>query len=263
MALVSGLQYLEKFKGSVSAKDNQAAQSALAQLKGIMMDLDSLPPMCMESANAAAERKFAREVYEYAAILSINMEDKESFQRYIASLRPYYTTMKSDDGSELTYTVVGLSLLYLLVENRLADFHCELELLTEQEKSHPALTFCTQLDKHLVVGSYDQVLVAAAHPPVPQYSFFLTSLLETVRVNIGDCISAAYTNITLAAATQMLMFNKNQETKDFVADFYPDWTIEKDVIYPTGAKAAKSDEIPSLRLISQNLSYATEMERIV
>ena len=59
-----------------------------------MMDLDSLPPMCIESANAAAERKFAREVYEYAAILSINMEDKESFQRYIASLRPYYTTMK-------------------------------------------------------------------------------------------------------------------------------------------------------------------------
>ena len=35
-----------------------------------------------------------------------------------------------------------------------------------------------------------QVLVAAANPPVKYYSFFLTSLLETVRINIGT--AAAY-----------------------------------------------------------------------
>jgi hypothetical protein len=30
-----------------------------------------------------------------------------------------------------------------------------------------------------------------------------------------------------------------------------------------GARGGKAEEIPSLKLISQNLSYATELERIV
>lgn len=139
----------------------------------------------------------------------------------------------------------------------------QLELLTERERAHPAVTFCTQLDKHLVMGSYDQVLVAAAHPPIPQYAYFLKSLLETVRINIGDCVAAAYNSITLAAATQILMFDKQAETLEFIQDFFPTWTISDDVILPTGEALTKSDEIPSLKLITQNLSYAIEMERIV
>jgi hypothetical protein len=74
----------------------------------------------------------------------------------------------------------------------------------------PAITFCTQLDKHLVVGSYDQVLVAAANPPVKFYSYFLTSLLETVRINIGECVSSAYDSLTLVAATKILMFENKE-----------------------------------------------------
>ncbi len=102
----------------------------------------------------------------------------------------------------------------------------------------PTVTFCTLLDQHLVVGSYDQVrllfsfpflvetekknltivnfpfqvLVAAANPPTKYFSFFLTSLLETVRINIGECAAAAYTTLTLAAATKILMFD-NQEVR--------------------------------------------------
>ena len=122
--------------------------------------------------------------------------------------------------------VLGLNLLYLLVENRLADFHCEvsyllstlffyflipflkLELLSSNSRNHPAIVFCTQLEKHLVVGSYDSILTAAANPPVAFYSFFLVSLMETVRSNIGECLSAAYTSIEVDSATRLLMFNQ-------------------------------------------------------
>lgn len=52
--------------------------------------------------------------------------------------------------------------------------------------------------------------MAAANPPTKYFSFFLTSLLETVRINIGECAAAAYTTLTLAAATKILMFD-NQE----------------------------------------------------
>ena len=82
-------------------------------------------------------------------------------------------------------------MLFLLVENRLADFHAELELMTEEEQQQPAISFCTQLDRHLMVGSYKEVMVEAASPPFNHYTFFLRSLLETVRVNIIECMNAA------------------------------------------------------------------------
>jgi hypothetical protein len=54
------------------------------------------------------------------------------------------------------------------------------------------------------------VLAAAAHPPVPQFVFFLNSLLETVRLNIGDCVGSAYQHLQLSSATKILMFDNDQ-----------------------------------------------------
>jgi hypothetical protein len=54
------------------------------------------------------------------------------------------------------------------------------------------------------------VLASAAHPPTKYYNFFLTSLLETVRINIGECAAAAYTQLSIAAATQLLMFDNRE-----------------------------------------------------
>jgi hypothetical protein len=50
-------------------------------------------------------------------------------------------------------------------------------------------------------------MAAAALPPVEYYNFFLKSLLETVRINIGECAAASYSTLTVTAATQVLMFN--------------------------------------------------------
>jgi hypothetical protein len=128
----------------------------------LLLDCDSLPP-----SHGAAEQAIAKETLEYAVILSIKCGDKFSFQRYLSSLRPYYTaaryrivstrsvlftallyffktiilkTASSSSAvtsifciniyrdapqSDIMFTILGLNLLYLLVENRLADFHCE------------------------------------------------------------------------------------------------------------------------------------------
>ena len=139
----------------------------------------------------------------------------------------------------------------------------QLELLTEQQQSHPAIAFCTKLDQHLMVGSYDQVMSAASVPPVDYYSFFLKSLLETVRINIGECAAASYTSLTVAEATKILMFATEKETIEFIKTNYPGWVITGNNVSLQGTKTAKSNEIPSLKLISQTLTYATELERIV
>ena len=54
-----------------------------------------------------------------------------------------------------------------------------------------------------------------------------------------------------------------QETIAFVTANYPEWSIVGRTIETKGSKTSKLAEIPSLKLISQNLSYATELERIV
>jgi hypothetical protein len=49
-----------------------------------------------------------------------------------------------------------------------------------------------------------------------------------------------------------------------MAEFYPDWIIKGEVIDVKGTKMViKSEEIPSLKLINQQLTYANELERIV
>ena len=95
-----------------------------------MIVLESLPPMNCDTPNAQDERNIAREVYEYAVYYANNSGDKNEFQRYISCLRPYYATSTGTGTTESSNKslISGLKLLYLLVENRLCDFHCEVNL---------------------------------------------------------------------------------------------------------------------------------------
>lgn len=96
------------------------------------MELDSLPPLALESPghDSEQERVLAREVYEHAVLLAVKCEDKEAFQRFLATLRPYYTGSFGPLVSESAFKspIVGLHLLFLLVENQLAEFHSEVRL---------------------------------------------------------------------------------------------------------------------------------------
>lgn len=90
------------------------------------MELDSLPPVALETPGAEEERVLAREVYEHAVILAIKSSDKDAFQRYLGTLRPFYTGFgPAVSESAAKSSIVGLHLLFLLVENQLADFHSE------------------------------------------------------------------------------------------------------------------------------------------
>jgi 26S proteasome regulatory subunit N12 len=91
-----------------------------------LVELDSLPPLSLESPTAEQERVLAREVYEHAVILAIKNSDKDAFQRYLGTLRPYYTSFgPAVSESSSKSSIVGLHLLFLLVENQLAEFHSE------------------------------------------------------------------------------------------------------------------------------------------
>ncbi len=56
----------------------------------MMLSLESLPPLGLPSDTATEEMVMARDFLEHAVLLSISTQDKDSFSKYISSLKPYY-----------------------------------------------------------------------------------------------------------------------------------------------------------------------------
>jgi len=59
------------------------------------------------------------------------------------------------------------------------------------------------------------------------------------------------------------MFNTAAEAEAFITDMYPEWTVENGVVLLGAAPTKKSDSIPAMQLISESLTIAAELERIV
>ena len=78
-------------------------------------------------------------------------------------------------------------------------------------------------------------------------------------------MQAAYSELSVAEAQKMLRMPKRAELEAYVADKHPEWeiTAEDKIIFRAPEACKKSAEIPSMRLIAECLSYATELERIV
>lgn len=75
---------------------------------------------------------------------------------------------------------------------------------------------------------------------------------------------AAYTELSIAEAQKMLRMDQRSELEAFAADKHPEWEVTADkIIFRSPEACKKSADIPSMRLIAECLSYATELERIV
>jgi 26S proteasome regulatory subunit N12 len=67
---------------------------------------------------------------ETGATWSVKVKDTKSFERYMTQLKTYYFDLSSQlKESVYMKELMGLYLLYLLSENRIGEFHTELERL--------------------------------------------------------------------------------------------------------------------------------------
>lgn len=109
-----------------------------------------------------------------------------------------------------------------------------------------------------------QVLEARSHVPNPFFKFFLSQLLQTVRENIADCAEIAYQSLELGDAQKMLIFDSPAELSAYVTERKPEWTMRGDSVwFKAPEKSLGASDIPSLKLVGETLSYATELDRIV
>lgn len=121
----------EQFKKAFTGAGDQldACLQLMTQLKIALLDFSSLPPAATDgSATAQQELTLAREILEHGALLSIKTMDIPSFERYVAQLKVYYTDCAAHlPESQRQFPILGLNLLRLLAQNRIAEFHTELE----------------------------------------------------------------------------------------------------------------------------------------
>jgi len=211
----------------------------------------------------------AASALELGVLLSIADQDLESFSRNVAQLKSYYSILSSLENNIITpnkYHVLGLNLMHLLVENNLSEFHAELELLSSNEASTPYISFPINLERQLMVGSYDEVLNSRTHVPDPSYTVFMDNLLQTVRDSIADCVEVSYKTMKIEDAVTLMKFDNREELLEYIRECRDDWIVDEmseELCFQLPSEGAKASDIPSHKLIAQTLSYATELERIV
>lgn len=219
------------------------------------------------SSNVKPETKnllLARDVLELGAQWSIRSKDIPSFERYISQLQTYYHDYRTIlPESQRMYSLLGLNLLRLLAQNRIADFHTALETLDPsllQENiyiKHPV-----QLEQSLMEGSYNKVWNARQDVPADEYLFFIDILMGTIRNEIASCSEKAYTSLPLADAATLLFFKNTEEILVFGKE--RGWTVvptEKKIYFQKVDN--ETTGLPAEQIIQQTLTYARELEQIV
>ncbi|OWM85200.1 hypothetical protein CDL15_Pgr027987 [Punica granatum] len=219
-------QVFDRFKAALARNDFDTCTNLLSQLKVMLTEFKSLPPLFEKTPNAVHELTLGRDVYEHAVILSVKMEDQDAFERDFFQLKPYYTDARElIPPSPQECPILGLNLLRLLVQNRIAEFHTELELLSPSAMENPCIQHAVELEQSFMEGAYNRVLSARQSVPHETFVYFMDLLAKTE---------------------------------------HPEWEIKNGFVFFQKAKeSAPSKEIPSLQLINQTLSYARELERIV
>ncbi|KAJ6849360.1 26S proteasome non-ATPase regulatory subunit 8-like protein A [Iris pallida] len=263
--LVEASQLFERFKAAFIRNDFNSCTDFLSQLKVLLTNFPSLPPLFQRTPNAVQELTLARDIYEHAVVLSVKTEDQVAFERDFFQLKPYYTdTCGVIPPSAQQYPILGLNLLRLLVQNRIAEFHTELELLPATALENPCIKHAVELEQSFMEGAYNRVLSARQTAPHDTYVYFMDLLAKTVRDELAGCSEKAYDYLSINDAMNILMFSSDQDLSQYIKEERPEWEIKNGCVFFQKAKESQPcREIPSLQLINQTLNYAKELERIV
>ncbi|PIO34945.1 hypothetical protein AB205_0096260 [Aquarana catesbeiana] len=166
--------------------------------------------------------------------------------------------------SAYKHQLLGLNLLFLLSQNRVAEFHTELERLPAKDiQANVYIKHPVSLEQYLMEGSYNKVFLAKGNIPAESYTFFIDILLDTIRDEIAGCIEKAYEKILFNEATRILFFNTPKKMTDYAKK--RGWVLGPNNYYSFSSQQQNPEEatIPSTELAKQVIEYARQLEMIV
>ncbi|XP_022380994.1 26S proteasome non-ATPase regulatory subunit 8 isoform X2 [Enhydra lutris kenyoni] len=244
-----------------SSSGSAAASGAVLQL--VLLELNFLPTTGTKLTKQ--QLILARDILEIGAQWSILRKDIPSFERYMAQLKCYYFDYKEQlPESAYMHQLLGLNLLFLLSQNRVAEFHTELERLPAKDiQTNVYIKHPVSLEQYLMEGSYNKVFLAKGNIPAESYTFFIDILLDTIRDEIAGCIEKAYEKILFTEATRILFFNTPKKMTDYAKK--RGWVLGLNNYYSFASQQQKPEDttIPSTELAKQVIEYARQLEMIV
>ena len=253
-------QELEK---SWSNKDLKLVGELLSKLKLHLLNASFLPTGSNSAEMDDRLLLIARSMLEIGAFWSLECRDVFSFERYVAQLKCYYFDYRNVlNSSDYMYPIVGLNLMRLLAQNRLAEFHTELELFSPDELRNIYLKKPVGLEQFLMEGNYHKVFLSKEDIPDPYYALFVDILIDTIRDEIASCTEKAYSQIHIREAARLLMMDTLADLTDYVER--RGWSLANEhFVFNREVIKQENDMIRSPVLISQCLGYARELEKIV
>jgi len=243
----------------------EKCKDLMAKLK-LAMTKFSFPGAVTDSEQEKKQLLLAREILEHGVLLSVKLKDISSFERFVAQVKAYYFDYATKlPASSRQYMIIGLNLIHLLAQNKLDEFHTELELIPLEKHQDIYVKHPIQLEQYMMEGAYNKVLKAKDNVPHESYSFFMEMLMGTVRNEIADCLQKAYNVISVKDGQKLLGFSNPKQFESYLTK--RNWTITTnnhgidEVTFKVEAET--KPEIPSMKLIQQQLHYASELERII
>ncbi|KAH8861985.1 26S proteasome non-ATPase regulatory subunit 8 isoform 3 [Schistosoma japonicum] len=216
-----------------------------------------------ESEASRRELHIARNTLEIAIMLASEIQDIPAFEHYMSQLKCYYYDYKGViPDSPYKYEFLGLNLLFLLSQRRLADFHIELERLTIEEiTSSVYINHPVSMEQYLMEGNFHKVFLSKGNVPSKRYDYFIDIFLNATRDEVAYCIEDAYEILSLKDATPMLFFKSDEETRLFGEK--RKWKSVNDTFHFPKSKKRTDDVIPSAHVTRVMLEYTKELDQII
>ncbi|EGD81257.1 hypothetical protein PTSG_11292 [Salpingoeca rosetta] len=251
----------EKLREAWRARKLDECQSLLTQMKIALTEISLFPSEDEEVK--VKELVLARDSLEIGAFWAIEKEDAATFERYMKQLKVYYFDFASKmPESSFMYELLGLDLMHLLSQNRIADFHTALERLdTTLIQENTYIRHPVELEQYLMEGSYNKVHLAQESAPSQSYNLFLHKLMGTIRHEIASCCESAYDSLKLEELKSLLYTPSDAEI-DTIIKAHPDWDVQGDTVHFPHMHETTTG-LQTNTIIDRTLTYAKELETIV
>lgn len=220
--------------------------------------------VCVCVSEICSDIALARDVYELATLLSVKEEDEVSFERHVAQVKTYYVDFADViEESSRQNLILGLNLLRLMAQNRIAELHTELELIAPSARNDKYISYPLRLENYLMEGSYSKMRDEKIAAPDGCFNWFVDMLMVTVREEIAACSERAYKSLSVEGAKRMLSIPSDEQVVAFCEE--KGWRVEGDrILFAEMEEGAGAiEQVRSEDFISRSLLYARELEQII
>eukprot|EP00771_Trimastix_marina_P000081 gnl/Trimastix_PCT/1084.p1 GENE.gnl/Trimastix_PCT/1084~~gnl/Trimastix_PCT/1084.p1 ORF type:complete len:283 (+),score=74.49 gnl/Trimastix_PCT/1084:36-851(+) len=254
-----------KIESELASPNFEKCTNLISRLKILLFQFESFGEGNFDTPNLEQELLLTRQVLEIATLISVKQRDLSLFSCNMNQLKAFYQEFNKHipetHRSQREHTIVGLELLSLLAGNRRSAFHTEVESLAPELFQNIYVRFPLDLERALMEGNYRKVSSMRADAPSELYLHFFDLVLDSAREEIARCITSSYQTLP-AAEAKRLLFLETDGALQSMAEIHH-WHLLEGGVLQINQRAAQTQEIPSLSIISQNIEYAKNLERII